>query len=58
MIYVLESISADCGRPLHITAPTTTLTSFGEAQLMRISARHTEFVHRLTQLKEKEFGGA
>jgi hypothetical protein len=32
--------------------------SFGKAMLKRSLARHIEFVHRLTQLREKEFGGA
>lgn len=43
---------------LQLTATTTTLTSIGEAQLMLGLAQHIEFVHRLTQLKDKEFGGA
>jgi hypothetical protein len=38
---------------LRLTAPTTTLTSFGEAKLKHVLARHKEFVHRLTQLKRE-----
>lgn len=35
----------------------TTLTPFGQAKLKFSLAQHIEFVHRLTQLKEKVFGG-
>ena len=43
---------------LRITAPTTTLTSFGKAKVNLSSAQQIEFFHRLTQLKEEVFGGA
>jgi hypothetical protein len=43
---------------LRLTAPTMTVTSFGKGKLNLSLARHMEFVHRLLQLKEMEFGGA